>query len=214
MTTLERLHQLWPQMPLSAKMPIDIPNTDRWHSLTQLFTDLNFKVGAEIGTERAIFAKRLCVINPQLKLYCIDPWQAYSGYREHVTQSKLDNFYREAEWRLAPYNAYLIRKFSVEASKDFKDGALDFVYIDGNHSLLHVVQDLWHWVPKVRKGGIVAGHDYIQRSTPKYAMHVIEAVNAYTQAMKISPWYVLGSKDVIEGELRDKPRSFMWVREW
>lgn len=212
MTTLTKIADYF-NLNLNQRSPIEIPNTDRWRSFTSLINHLQLTTGAEIGTERAIFAKRLCVTNPQLHLYCVDPWTAYKDYREHVSQSKLDDFYKEAEWRLKPFNATLVRKFSVEASQDFADESLDFVYIDGNHSLLHVVQDLWHWVPKVRKGGIISGHDYIQRINPSYAMHVVEAVNAYTQAFRVQPWFLLGRKDVVEGELRDRPRSFFWVRE-
>jgi predicted O-methyltransferase YrrM len=101
----------------------------------------------------------------------------------------------------------------VEASKDFEDGSLDFIYIDANHNLLRVVEDLWHWVPKVRSGGAICGHDYIQRKNPSMGMHVVEAVNAYTQAFRIHPWFLLGRKDRIEGELREKPRSFLWIKE-
>lgn len=211
-TTLQRICQLWPQVNLSQPSPISIPNVDRWHSLTQLFRDLQFKVGAEIGVERGQFSKRLCVVNPGLKLYCVDPWLAYKGYREHVSQDKLDVFYEETCWRLADYDCTLIRKSSVEASYRIPDGSLDFVYIDGNHSLLHVIQDLHYWVPKVRKGGIVAGHDFIRRKATGYLMHVVQAVHAYTDAYEIDPWFVLGSKEVVEGELRDKPRSWMWVK--
>lgn len=212
MTTLDRIRELWPQIPTEGASPREIPNTDRWHSLTQLFTDLNFTVGAEIGTERGIFAKRMCHINPNLKLYCIDPWQAYRGYREHVSQPKLDDFYETAKERLAPYDCELIRKFSIDASKDFKDGSLDYVYIDGNHNLLHVIQDLWYWTPKVRRGGLCVGHDYIKRKNYSYGMHVVEAVNAYVSAFDIKPLLILGRKEFIEGELRDKPRSWMFVK--
>lgn len=213
MSTIDDIYRLWPQTPRTGPLPRSIPNTDRWHSLTQLFADLHFTTGAEIGTERGLFAKRLCHVNPQLHLYCIDPWRAYKGYREHVSQPKLDDFYETARQRLAPYDCTLVRKFSVEASKDFADGSLDFIYIDGNHNLLHVIQDLWYWVPKVRKGGLVCGHDFIRRINPSYAMHVVQAVHAYTDSYRIDPWFVLGSKEAVPGELREKPRSFMWVKE-
>lgn len=213
MITLDRIRELWPQTPTSGRSPREIPNTDRWHSLTKLFADLDFKVGAEIGTERAIFAKRICVSNPQVHLYCIDPWTAYKGYREHVSQSKLDDFYQEAADRLSPYNADLVRKFSVDAARDFADESLDFVYIDGNHRLVDVIQDLHYWVPKVRVGGCISGHDYLRRTNPvRYQCHVVEAVHAYTQAYMIEPWFVLGRKEIIEGELREKVRSFLWVK--
>jgi hypothetical protein len=37
---------------------------------------------------------------------------------------------------------------------------LDFVYIDGDHSYEGVLRDIHAWTPHVRKGGIIAGHDY------------------------------------------------------
>lgn len=201
------------KVDLRQRLPIEIPNTDRWHSFTALINHLQLTTGVEVGTERAIFAKRLCVTNPQLHLYCVDPWTAYDGYREHVSQERLDDFYAEARWRMAPFNATLVRKFSVEAAKDFADESLDFVYIDGNHSLLNVVQDLCYWVPKVRVGGLISGHDFIQRNDPKLQMHVVEAVTAYTQAYHVKNWFVLGRREVVKGELRDKPRSYLWVKE-
>lgn len=191
---------------------IDLPNCGR-DDLAQWFAELGFTYGVEIGTERGIFAETLCKVNPHLKLYCVDPYKAYRGYREHKSQKKIDGFMKEARVRLSPYWVTFIREFSTDASKQFADETLDFVYIDGNHSLLHVVQDLWYWVPKVKKGGIVAGHDYIKRIDPSYAMHVVEAVNAYCEAFRIQPLFILGSKAIIPGEVRDKPRSFMFVKE-
>lgn len=211
-STNTRIAELW-QVNLTQPSPIDIPNVDRWHSLTKLFADLKFTTGAEIGVERGQFSKRLCTSNPGLKLYCIDPWLAYPGYREHVTQSKLDDFYAETQWRLAPFDCVIIRKPSIEAAADIPTRSLDFIYLDGNHSLLHVVQDLCYWVPKVRRGGIVAGHDYAHQSNKRLPMHVIEGVNAYVQAYEIKQWFLLGRKNIIPGELRDKSRSFMWVKE-
>jgi hypothetical protein len=61
-------------------------------------------------------------------------------------------------------------------------------------------------------GGIVAGHDYCSRKGKGYSLHVIEAVNAWTQSYRIEPWFVIGRKDVHEGEKRDRPRSWMWVK--
>ena len=114
---------------------------------------------------------------------------------------------------MRPYNCDFTRLFSTAASVDFKDESLDFVYLDGNHGLMYVVQDLCHWVPKVRKGGIVSGHDFIRRDHTGYMMHVVQAMYAYTQSYGIEPWFVLGSKACVEGEVRDKPRSWMFVKE-
>lgn len=199
-------------LDLNQNSPIEIPNTNR-ETLAELFGELGFKVGAEIGTEQGMYAEVLCRFNPEVKLFCIDPWQTYQGYREHVTQTKLNDFYEITKNRLARYNFELIRKFSIDAAKDFPDNYLDFVYIDANHEYRHVVDDLSEWTPKVRKGGIVSGHDFIRRkNNDKQLMHVVHAVIGYTESYFIKPWFVMGRKNAKEGELRDKPRSWFWIK--
>lgn len=49
---------------------------------------------------------------------------------------------------------------SLTAAAQFADGTLDFVYIDGAHDYDSVVADLAAWTPKVKPGGLIAGHDY------------------------------------------------------
>jgi hypothetical protein len=49
---------------------------------------------------------------------------------------------------------------SVEASKLYADGSLDFVMLDADHTLTSVRADIAHWYPKVRVGGILSGHDF------------------------------------------------------
>lgn len=212
MTTLDKIRNFWPQLPVSGHSPLEIPNVGR-DNLAQLFNHLDFKVGVEIGTEYGLYAETICKAAPALKLYSVDPYRAYRGYREHKSQNKLNGIFDQAFQRLRPYDVTFIREYSVEAASNFEDGELDFIYVDGNHSLLHVIQDLVAWVPKVKRQGIVAGHDFIRRAHTGYAMHVCQAVTAYTDSYGIKDWYVLGSKAIIEGEVRDKPRSFMWVRE-
>jgi len=56
------------------------------------------------------------------------------------------------------------------------------VYIDGDHTYRAVVQDLAIWWPKLKKGGIMSGDDYIKSITGKgYPFGVIPAVNEFVQ---------------------------------
>jgi len=57
-------------------------------------------------------------------------------------------------------NVEIIKNFSKHASFSFKNKSLDFVYIDGEHIYNAVVEDIQHWVPKIKPGGYIAGHDY------------------------------------------------------
>lgn len=212
MNALAVIAERWSVPTSAARYPIEIPDTDR-ESLADLFGVLGYGVGAEIGVEQGVYSEVLLRSAPDLILFCIDAWKAYDGYRDHRTQSKLDGFMAATQERLEPYQSRyrLYRDFSVDAARQFENGSLDFVYIDANHSLQHVIQDLEAWVPKVRSGGIVAGHDFSQRVRNGYQCHVVEAVRAWTSAYHVVPWFVLGRKEVREGERRDRPRSFFWV---
>ncbi len=172
--------------------------------LALLFAELGFTRGAEIGVERGLYAEVLCQVNPALTLFAIDPWEAYPGYREHISQGKMEAFYLEAQARLAPYEAHLVRARAVEAADGFEEESLDFVYIDGNHEFLHVAQDLHHWEKKVRLGGLVAGHDFSRRMGRGYINHVKDVVQAWVYAHGIRPLFILRG---------DRSASWFYVRE-
>jgi SAM-dependent methyltransferase len=192
-------------------MPIDIPNIGR-DDLSELFHELGFKVGAEVGVKEGEFSEALCRGIPGLTLFCIDAWRPYQGYRDHTSQARLEMYLARAMARLLPFNCRFIRQFSLDAVKTFAPGSLDFVYLDANHEFQHVVNDICEWSKVVRPGGIVAGHDFTRRKGSRYLCHVPQAVTGYTDAYDVKPWFVLGSKEIREGETRDQPRSWMWVR--
>ena len=169
--------------------------------LADTFAAFGYRRGAEVGVERGLYAEVLCQAIPGLQLFCIDAWKTYREYREHVTQEKLDGFYRDTGRRLAGYQATLIRAWSVDAARTIPDGWLDFVYLDGNHIYQQVTADLAAWAPKVRIGGMVSGHDYCRRKRMNYG--VIEAVREWTAAHGIKPWFVLRG---------DSSPSWMWIQ--
>jgi hypothetical protein len=177
----------------------------RGKELLTMFRELGFKTGAEIGIERGVFSEKICKSVPGVKLYCIDPWQFYPGYREHVSQDQLDGFYEETKEKLKPYGCIVIKGFSEEVHKDIPDGSLDFVYIDGNHDFLHTTQDLFYWTPKVRAEGIVSGHDF-KRTRHGAANHVKDVIPAWAYAHGIRPWFVLNEKET------GTAPSWFWVK--
>lgn len=186
-----------------AVSPIFIPTAKRT-DLTKLFSELGFKAGAEVGVERGIFAEQICQDNPGVKLYCIDPWEIYSECSEYNNQDKLSQYCNEANNRLAPYNCEFIKKYSLDAIKDFSPESLDFVYIDANHRFDFVMSDIIEWSKIVKPGGIVSGHDYQADNvshTIKY--DVREATNAYADAHQIKPWFVFSG---------ERSGSWFWVK--
>jgi predicted O-methyltransferase YrrM len=145
--------------------------------------DLGFSVGAELGTQYGLSAKLWCEAIPGLSLTCIDPYAIYQARR---SQEKQNAVYEEAKKTLSPFNVTLLRERSCDVVDRFPDGSLDLLHIDGDHGFDVCVQDIIHYVPKVRDGGVVVIHDYASF----YRGGVVEAVNGYTRCHRISPWYV------------------------
>jgi hypothetical protein len=191
------------------QMPIEIKGVGR-DILPVLFKELGYTKGVEVGTFEGDYAEKLCQANPELHLCCVDPWTKYKGYTDIVKPLTISVAYEHAQAKLATYNCTLIREFSVDGAKQFPDGSLDFVYLDGNHRLPYVIEDLHAWIPKIRPGGIISGHDF-KKLKGTTRIQVVEAVVAWTDAFHIRPWFVLGRTKTRPNEYRDKHRSFFWV---
>lgn len=188
------------------RSPIMVYNS-RNVSLTKLFRKLGFTKGAEVGVARGYFSRVLCQRVPNLKLYAVDAWKPF-GVTPEKEPSAMENQYIDAKNRLAPYNCKIIRNWSENAVKKFKNESLDFVYIDGSHDYNSATQDIKNWSRKVRRGGIVAGHDYISpkdllKKLPQYTSQhynktnydVKRAVNGWVKKKKIKHLFVF-NKDL------------------
>ena len=161
-------------------IPIRMKTGDRkW--LAEFLGEQGFDRGAEVGVQWGYFSKVLCNRNPNIELYSIDPWLP-----NKMRKGRNEQKFKKATLRLAKYACTIIRKRSLDAVNDFDDKSLDFIYIDADHHFDEVVQDIIHWMPKIRKGGVIACHDYFHF---RYG-GVVEAINAYTRAHHIDPWYV------------------------
>ncbi len=145
--------------------------------LAKHFFKQGYKVGAEVGVADGRYSEILCQQIPELELYCVDIWETYRGSkRTKVTQEEA---YSQAQKCLSKYNVHIIKENSETAHS--KVPSLDFVFLDGNHNFDYVMMDIILWSRKVRKGGIVAGHDYCHFTKSG----IVEAVNKYTEVHRI-----------------------------
>jgi hypothetical protein len=192
--------------------PFEIPDASR-DDLPSFFKEMGYATGAEIGVYKGAFSKKLCEAG--LTLYAVDPWKIYTDFSNPRGQGRLDQQYEETKRVLSPFkNCKIIRKTSMEAVEDFPNNTLDFIYIDANHEFRYIAEDLYEWGKKVRKGGIVAGHDYFytKSGTHHDHWHVAYVLHAYINAYSIPNWYLIGRKQTIPGEVRDKWRSWMFIK--
>lgn len=121
-------------------------------------------LAAEIGVAEGGFSFYLLDRWPGI-CYQIDSWgdTGEPGYSGHGTNDQ-DGRYRKVVDKanlLYDGRAMPLRLMSAPASRVFADGIFDFVYIDANHSLASAREDIALWWPKVKAGGILAGHDYL-----------------------------------------------------
>ena len=186
MDTLDRILNKY-KLTGKEESPIKL-YCSRWRSMPRLFRRLGFTKGAEIGVEIGSFSKRLCLDNPNLKLYAIDSWSAYKVYGFGKSQNRQDSYYQRAKAKLEPYNCQIIKDFSMSAVNKFKDESLDFVFIDAAHDFEHVKEDIREWSKKVKRGGIVAGHDYYVFNSGNDG--VVKAVDEWVGGNNIRPWFI------------------------
>lgn len=154
MNTLKYIYERF-GIEKKAKSPIEIIRS-RYGGLPILINGLGFTIGAEVGVSKGRFSKHLCIFCPKLKLYSIDAWE-FNG----ETKEGMEELFQNAKSRLSSLNCQIVRDWSMNTVKRFADKSLDFVYIDAAHDYDHVYEDIREWSKKVKKGGIVAGHDYI-----------------------------------------------------
>ena len=213
MTTLEHIAEKYNLNLNQRSLPITIPNMGR-RQLPDLFKELGFEKGVEIGVANGWFSNHMMKHMPEVELWGVDPYERQEGYIDYKLSTTFKRMEEEAHKRLDPYpNYHFLRKTSAEALDDFVDGELDFVYLDGDHCFEQVTFDIAKWSKKVKKGGIISGHDFAKHKRPETKIHVVQAVRGYTDSYKIKPWFIIGNESNNEGLIRDKIRSWCWVIE-
>jgi hypothetical protein len=119
----------------------------------------------EIGVASGCFTKQILASYPSLqKLVIIDNWEFQKeGYEDgcNLPQATQDERYRQIlkDFGSEP-KIEIVRDWSDKAVNRFFDESIDFLYLDANHSYDACKQDLEMWYPKIKSGGIFAGHDY------------------------------------------------------
>ena len=131
----------------------------------EALSKLKYKKICEVGIRVGANFKNLMKMNPNLAV-AVDSWREIGDKPENndvdFSQEDLDSQYKEfkAQWGKHK-NVKIVRNLSIEAAKQFDDEYFDYIYIDAAHTYEEVKNDLIAWYPKVKTGGILAGHDYL-----------------------------------------------------
>ena len=159
----------------------------------------------EVGVQRGDFSEEIWQAMQPGRMWLVDCWQFQPGPYEldcaDVPQSEQDAIYASVVERFADRpNVEIIRAFSTKAVERFANNSLDLVYIDACHLYDAVAADLRHWWPKVKPGGMFAGHDYfaphcdryiqVRRAVDDWCKQVNRSID-YTAADGYGSWAII-----------------------
>lgn len=175
---------------LRAPMPIELRDFHR-NDLAQLFAELGFNRGVEVGVAEGNYSGVLLQANPTCELLLVDPWHAYSDNPQNKSKEKHEFAYNETLRKTRGYpNIKLDMRLSMDAVRDVPLRSLQFAYIDGMHSYDYVLCDIIEWSKRVVSGGILALDDYYFIDRARWGAGVVEAVQSYISAHEITPWFI------------------------
>jgi hypothetical protein len=137
----------------------------RGEIIPRLINGLGMTQGVEVGVFKGEFSRHLLENWPGT-LWLVDPWRAFDdteGYIDASNHKHHQTAYMETMDRLEGFEnrAFMLRGLSSDMASRFQAEELDFVYIDGNHAYDWVKEDIELWWPKLKPGGLLMGHDYL-----------------------------------------------------
>ena len=141
--------------------------TKRWHVMAGVCLINGFRKGAELGVSRGRFTSYLCSVMPEMKMIAVDLWASQPDLTAEGTETyegwnhdeSYQNF-KDGTEHYFPGRVEIHRMKTTEAAPLIADGSLDFIFIDADHSYEGCSADIEAWRGKVRRGGIIAGHDF------------------------------------------------------
>lgn len=136
--------------------------------LGKILHERNASTGVELGVQRGLFSRDVLRAwgNRCKKYVLVDLWAPQKNYMDgaNVPKAKQDAIFHQALENTRDFPVEVCRDFTVRCAQHFADQYFDFIYVDARHDYKGVTQDLHAWFPKLKPGGIIAGHDYLLAS--------------------------------------------------
>jgi len=149
---------------------------------------IDIDIAVEVGTYKGDFGQQIIDKTSPNTFYAVDPLRlfpgmiSYPGF-EFDSQESLDALAEKVSNRFSNQGHILLRGTSKEQSTTFENESVDFVYIDGDHTYEGCKLDIDLWWPKIKQGGILAGHDFCNSVNSKTGLKfgVIQAVTEFVE---------------------------------
>ena len=132
-------------------------------------------IGVELGVFKGTNAMRLISELNIKQLSLVDMWVTPSHWKGAMSYEQNYEFVKETY--KASDKVFIYRMDTVKASHIVANETLDFVYVDGDHYYEGCRRDIEAWYPKLKKGGVIIGHDYHCRMGVAQAFNELISVN-------------------------------------
>jgi len=153
---------------------------ENWFDYQRLYTEMVNKnndgayfveVGSWKGRSSVYMAVEIINSNKNIKFDCVDVWE-YIDTQNDIPKENFNGLYDEFIRNISPVSHIItpIKNTSLNASKMYKNNSIDFIFIDAAHDYENVLQDIKSWLPKLKVGGCISGHDYFTSEGVKKAV--------------------------------------------
>jgi hypothetical protein len=149
------------------------------------------EVGAFLGKSTSFLGVEIINSHKSIKLDVIDTFQGTPDtINILLSKMKGPDMFQQFKENTRPIQDVIniLVLSSVEAALLYKNESLDFVFIDADHTYESVLLDAQAWLPKIKRGGYLGGHDY-HRDWPGVIKAVEELFSEKKQIRKNS-WLV------------------------
>lgn len=156
------------------------------------------EVGAYLGRSSLYLASRIKQSGKSIRLYVVDRWdgcvygEGQPEGTEGQTPAVFEEFIRNVRRAKVEDVISPLKMASAQAADLFENGTLDFVFLDADHDFEAVGSDLEAWFPKVKRRGVLGGHDYLNADFPD----VRRAVDAFFREQEL-PLQIQGTSFLV-----------------
>ena len=143
-----------------------VPTFMRRNDLGRIAQSEGFTRGLELGVQRGHYSKIiLSSWHGCTEYHLVDLWGHQENYNDiaNKNQDEQNKIYDEAMANLQPWGnkIHFCRNYTTSCVGEYEDEYFDFIYVDARHDFKGVWEDMVNYWPKLKVGGIMAGHDYV-----------------------------------------------------
>jgi hypothetical protein len=155
-------------------------------------------VGCEVGVCHGFTTEYMLKNVPTIsKIYAVDSYPSFVDWDgTRVTAERQQETKQRCFQRLSPFIDKVVFSYddSAKFSQTLEDGSLDFVFIDGDHSYEATLKDCQLYWPKVKSGGMFAGHDINLQSVDKALKEFFSSMGKQKVNLKVvenNAWFLI-----------------------